>query len=114
MQCAAAEGARQCGQPPVFSADDLGAAFADAEFRALVLQTPQGQRQRTRSDGTPELVAVQPLIEAGGKLVATMSLTVPLDNLYAAANRRMWTEMAFLLGGWCCPLPWRRWGCGAA
>ena len=28
-----------------------------------------------------------------------MSLTVPLDNLYAAANRRMWTEMAFLLGG---------------
>ena len=99
MQCAAAEGARQCGQPPVFSADDLGAPFADGEFRALVLQTPQGQSQRMRADGTPELVAVQPLIEAGGKPVATMSLTVPLDNLYAAANRRMWTEMAFLLGG---------------
>ena len=52
-----------------------------------------------RADGTPELVVFQPLIEAGGKPVATMSLTVPLDNLYAAANRRMWTEMAFLLGG---------------
>ncbi|PVY89404.1 PAS domain S-box-containing protein/diguanylate cyclase (GGDEF)-like protein [Acidovorax sp. 99] len=83
--------------PP--DASELGAPFADGEFRALVLQTPQGQRQRTRADGTPELVVFQPLIEAGGKPVATMSLTVPLDNLYAEANRRMWTEMAFLLGG---------------
>ena len=83
--------------PP--DARELGAPFADGEFRALVLQTPQGQRQRTRAGGTPELVVFQPLIEAGGKPVATMSLTVPLDNLHAAANRRMWTEMAFLLGG---------------
>ena len=98
--------------PP--DASELGAPFADAEFRALVLQTPQGQRQRTRSDGTPELVAVQPLIEAGGKLVATMSLTVPLDNLYAAANRRMWTEMAFLLGGLVLSFAIAKLGCGAA
>ena len=83
--------------PP--EASELGAPFADGEFRAMVLQTPQGQRLRTRADGAPELVVFQPLIEAGGRPVATMSLTVPLENLYAAANQRMWTEMAFLLAG---------------
>ncbi|MCO5355025.1 EAL domain-containing protein [Acidovorax kalamii] len=83
--------------PP--DASELGAPFADGEFRAMVLQTPQGQRLRTRADGAPELVVFQPLIEAGGRPVATMSLTVPLENLYAAANQRMWTEMAVLLAG---------------
>ncbi|MBT9512867.1 MAG: EAL domain-containing protein, partial [Acidovorax sp.] len=83
--------------PP--EASELGSPFADAEFHALLLQTPQGQRQRSRPDGARELVVFQPLVESGGKSVATMSLAVPLDKLYAAANDRMWTEMAFLLAG---------------
>jgi PAS domain S-box-containing protein len=41
----------------------------------------------------------QPLIESDGTAVATMSLLVPLDQLHAAANRKLWTEMAFLLAG---------------
>lgn len=83
--------------PP--DAGELGAPFADADFLALLMQTPLGQRQRISTDGTPELVVFQPLIEAGGKPVATMSLTVPLGSLYAAANRRMWTDIAILLLG---------------
>jgi diguanylate cyclase (GGDEF)-like protein/PAS domain S-box-containing protein len=78
---------------------ELGAPFADAEFRSMLMQTPQGQRQRRNPYGVPELVVFEPLIQAGGKSVGTMSLTVPLDRLYAAANRRLWTEMAFLLAG---------------
>ncbi|MBU1352725.1 MAG: EAL domain-containing protein [Gammaproteobacteria bacterium] len=78
---------------------ELGAPFADADFLALSMATPQGQRQRTGPDGTSELIVFQPLIEAGGKPVATMSLTVPLGSLYAAANRRMWTDIAILLVG---------------
>ncbi|MFN3437605.1 MAG: EAL domain-containing protein [Acidovorax sp.] len=83
--------------PP--DASELGAPFADAGFLALLMQTPLGQRQRISTDGTPELVVFQPLIETGGKSVATMSLTVPLGSLYAAANRRMWTDIAILLLG---------------
>ncbi|MFN4119124.1 EAL domain-containing protein [Acidovorax sp.] len=83
--------------PP--DAQELGAPFADGEFRALLLQTPKGLRQRSQADGTRELVVFEPLIEAGGRPVATMSLSVPLEDLYAEANRRLWSEMGFFLAG---------------
>ncbi len=83
--------------PP--DARELGAPFANAEFRAMLMQTPLGLEHRSTAEGGRELLVFQPLIESGGQSVATMSLTVPLESLYAAANRRMWTEMIFLVLG---------------
>ncbi len=78
---------------------ELGTPLADAAFLALLQQAGQGALQRSNAQGRRQLVVFQPLIETGGAAVATMSLTVPLEALYASANRRMWTDMAFLLVG---------------
>ena len=83
--------------PP--EATELGTQLADADFSAALERSGQGALQRSTAAGSHQLMVFQPLIEAGGKAVATMSLTVPLDQLYAAANRTMWAEVAVLLVG---------------
>lgn len=79
--------------------DELGTLWADDDFRAALQRSAEGVVQRGDADGQRQLIAFQPLIESGGRTVATMSLAVPLDQLYASANRILWTEMAFLLAG---------------
>ena len=83
--------------PP--DAAELGTQLADADFNAALQRATEGVLQRSTAAGSHQLMAFQPLIESGGKPVATMSLTVPLDQLYAAANQTMWRDIAFLLLG---------------
>ncbi|WP_431152662.1 EAL domain-containing protein [Acidovorax facilis] len=78
---------------------ELGTQLADADFSAALQRSAEGVLQRSNAAGSHQLMVFQPLIESGGKTVATMSLAVPLDQLYATANRNMWTEVAFLLAG---------------
>ncbi|WP_426307672.1 EAL domain-containing protein [Acidovorax facilis] len=78
---------------------ELGTQLVDADFSAALQRSAEGVLQRSNAAGSHQLMVFQPLIESGGKTVATMSLAVPLDQLYAIANSNMWTEMAFLLAG---------------
>ncbi len=78
---------------------ELGTPLADADFSAAQQRSAEGVLQRSNAAGSHQLVVFQPLIESGGKTVATMSLTVPLDQLYAQANRNLWTEMTLLMAG---------------
>lgn len=78
---------------------EIGTLWGDADFSAALQRSSDGVLHRNDLQGVPQLIAFQPLIEAGGKTVATMSLTVPLDRLHAAADRALWSDVAFLLGG---------------
>ncbi len=79
---------------------ELGLLFYDANFSSALSQYGDiGVLHRHDSDGKRQLVVFRPLIESDGKAIATMSLTIPLENLYAAANQRMWNDIGFLLLG---------------
>nr|WP_315428484.1 EAL domain-containing protein [uncultured Albidiferax sp.] len=79
---------------------ELGLLFYDANFSSALNQHGDiGELHRHGSDGKRQLVVFRPLIESDGKTIATMSLTIPLENLYAAANQRMWNDIGFLLLG---------------
>ncbi|MEO5796943.1 MAG: EAL domain-containing protein [Rhodoferax sp.] len=79
---------------------ELGLTFYDADF-SNVLSHPHedGVLLRRDSMGARQLVVFKPLLESDGKAIATMSLTLPLEELYAAANQRMWNDIGFLLAG---------------
>ncbi|MCE1194250.1 MAG: EAL domain-containing protein [Acidovorax sp.] len=83
--------------PP--DAQELGSRWIDGDLRLALQRSGEGVVHRRDAQGLRQMVAFQPLIESGGKTVATMSLAVPLDQLHAAADRLLWTEMAFLLAG---------------
>ena len=79
---------------------ELGLLFNDVSFSKASSQPGKSQAvQRQDSAGERQLVVFQPLLEADGKAIATMSLTLPLEELYAAADHRMWRDIGFLLTG---------------
>ncbi|WP_394788815.1 EAL domain-containing protein [Rhodoferax sp.] len=75
--------------------EELGAPLPYAEADG----NQDGVLVHQDGSGTHQLVLFSPLIESDGKAVATMSLEIPLSELYAAANQRMWTDIAILLAG---------------
>jgi diguanylate cyclase (GGDEF)-like protein/PAS domain S-box-containing protein len=83
--------------PP--DSDELGTRLSDLDLANTSSGDAQGTRQGRDALGARQLMAFQPLIESDGMALATMSLFVPLDQLHATANRKLWTEMAFLLTG---------------
>jgi PAS domain S-box-containing protein len=79
--------------------EQLGRLWSDVD-----LQTPDrfptpGALQRRNDQGERELVVFRPLLENRGEVVATMSLSMPLEAIYGAANSRLWTDILVLLGG---------------
>lgn len=81
--------------------DELGTRLSDLDLDLASAPRggTEGAWQGRDALGARQLMVFQPLIESDGTAVATMSLLVPLDQLHAAANRKLWTEMAFLLAG---------------
>jgi diguanylate cyclase (GGDEF)-like protein/PAS domain S-box-containing protein len=79
---------------------EMGVSVADLGLNAVLASDSQeGVIHQKNSAGGRDLVVFKPLLESNGSPVATMSLTVPLDKIYGAANHQMWVNIALLLSG---------------
>ena len=79
--------------------EQLGHPWRDVDFSDPKNSSKPGVVQRQNEQGDRELVVYRPLLENGGVVVATMSLSMPLESIYGAANSRMWTDILILLSG---------------
>ena len=79
--------------------EQLGRLWSDVDFETLNRSATPGVMQRRNDLNERELVVFRPLLENSGEVIATMSLSMPLESIYGAANSRMWTDILFLMGG---------------
>ena len=79
--------------------EQLGRLWGEFDPQTPSRSPAPGVLQRRNDQGERELVVFRPLLENTGEVVATMSLSMPLENIYGAANSRLWTDILVLLGG---------------
>ena len=79
--------------------EQLGRLWGDVDLQTPDRSPTPGVLQRRNDQDERELVVFRPLLENNGEVVATMSLSMPLENIYGAANSRMWSDILVLLGG---------------
>ena len=87
--------------------EQLGRLWGEFDPQTPSRSPAPGVLQRRNDQGERELVVFRPLLENTGEVVATMSLSMPLENIYGAANSRLWTDILVLLGGLLLSFCWR-------